>query len=172
LQPTELIPIVVPAARIPVATAVSTYLFNSQLLSRDDGRMLLVAPAECSEDPAVGAYLAGLTESGGPIAEVIAFDLRESMQNGGGPACLRLRVVLGAGARAAVLPSIWMTGRLHTQLAEWVTTHYRDRLLPADLGDPGLLVESRTALDELTQILGLGSLYPFQRESRQHPMNR
>ena len=172
LQPTELIPIVVPAARIPVATAVSTYLFNSQLLSRDDGGMLLVAPAECIEDPAVGAYLAGLTESGGPIAEVIAFDLRESMQNGGGPACLRLRVVLGAGARAAVLPSIWMTGRLHTQLAEWVTTHYRDRLLPADLGDPGLLVESRTALDELTQILGLGSLYPFQRESRQHPMNR
>jgi len=30
------------------------------------------------------------------------------------------------------------------------------------LRDPQLLIESRTALDELTQILKIGSVYPFQ----------
>ena len=93
---------------------------------------------------------------------MLAFDLKQSMQNGGGPACLRLRVVLDADAQAAVLPGVWMTGALHAQLVSWVERHYRDRLLPADLADPALLDESRTALDRLTQLLGLGNLYPFQ----------
>ena len=164
LKPAELIAVMVPSSRVPLASAVSTYLFNSQLLSRDDGSMLLIAPAECAADPLVSTHLTELVESGSPIAEVLPFDLRQSMQNGGGPACLRLRVVLDAEARAAVLPSVWMNTALHASLAAWVNRHYRDRLLPADLGDPQLLVESRTALDELTRLLGLGSLYPFQRE--------
>ena len=145
---------------------MSSYLFNSQLLARSDGRMLLVAPAECIEDPVVAPYLGELTAGQGPIAEVLAFELRQSMKNGGGPACLRLRVVLDDASRAAVLPPVWMNDRLHERLRTWVQRHYRDRLLPADLGDPQLLVESRTALDELTQLLGLGSLYPFQRDGR------
>ncbi|MEO7761026.1 MAG: N-succinylarginine dihydrolase [Casimicrobiaceae bacterium] len=165
LAPTELIAIMVPAARVSLASAVSTYLFNSQLLSRDDGRMLLVAPAECRTDAAVAGYLEELVHGDGPIDELLAFDLRQSMQNGGGPACLRLRVVLDDDSRAAVLPSVWMNARLHAQLSAWVNLHYRDRMLPADLGNPRLLVESRSALDELTQLLGLGSLYPFQREA-------
>ena len=166
LKPTELIEIMVPASTIPLERAVSSYLFNSQLLARPDGRMLLVAPTECIEDPVVSPYLGELTAGQGPIAEVLAFDLRQSMKNGGGPACLRLRVVLDDASRAAVLPTVWMNERLHERLRTWVQRHYRDRLLPADLGDPQLLVESRTALDELTQLLGLGSLYPFQRDGR------
>jgi succinylarginine dihydrolase len=43
-----------------------------------------------------------------------------------------------------------------------VEKHYRDRLVLDDLRDPSLLVESRTALDQLTQILSLGSVYQFQ----------
>jgi len=91
------------------------------------------------------------------------FDLRESMKNGGGPACLRLRVVLSEDERAATAPGVWMNDALFTRLDGWIERHYRDRLAPQDLTDPALLVESRTALDELTQILGLGSLYDFQR---------
>lgn len=156
--------IVVPAAQVSLADAVATYLFNSQLLSHVDGRMLLVAPAECRSHPRVEPYLDALIAGGGPICEVLTFDLRQSMHNGGGPACLRLRVVLGAAAQAAVVPGVWMDDRLHAQLAAWVATHYRDRLLPADLADPALQQESRTALDRLTQLLQLGSLYSFQRE--------
>ena len=161
----DLVSLMVPADDLSLYDAVSTYLFNSQLLSRPDGRMLLVAPAECRENPRVAAYLDSLIASGGPIAEVLTFDLRESMRNGGGPACLRLRVVLDDRAHDAVLPGAWIDDSSFAKLSAWVTRHYRDRLLPTDLADPSLLDETRTALDELTQLLGLDSLYPFQRTS-------
>src|SRR5438046_1993194 len=125
--------------------------------------MLLVAPAECRSDGAVGAFLERLVSGTGPIREVLTFDLRQSMQNGGGPACLRLRVVLSAEERAAVGARIWLDGALHGELIAWVERHYRDRLTPDDLADPALLTESRTALDELSRLLRLGNVYPFQR---------
>ena len=143
--------------------AVATYLFNSQLLARADGGMVLVAPAECREDAAVSTLLDRLVSDGGPIREVLTFDLRQSMQNGGGPACLRLRVALTAAERKAVPARIWLDERLHAELVAWVVRHYRDRLAPADLADPALLDESRRALDELSRLLRLGSVYPFQR---------
>ncbi len=98
-------PIVVPEREVSLERAVATYLFNSQLLTRGDGSMLLVAPAECSDDPAVRAFLDRLIASGGPIRELRTFDLRQSMRNGGGPACLRLRVVLTPAERAATPPA-------------------------------------------------------------------
>ncbi len=153
----------VPEARVTVSDAVTSYLFNSQLLTRPDGRNVLVVPQECRENPRVAAYLDDLVSRSGPIDEVLVFDLRESMKNGGGPACLRLRVVLSEAERSAVNPGVWIDDSLFARLDAWIGKHYRDRLAPADLADPRLLVESRTALDELTQILRLGSLYDFQR---------
>ena len=153
----------VPDARVSVSDAVSSYLFNSQLLARPEGGNVLVVPQECSENPRVAAYLADLAAGSGPIGEVLVFDLRESMKNGGGPACLRLRVVLTDAEQQAVAPGVWMNDTLFGKLDAWIGKHYRDRLAPADLADPRLIDESRTALDELTQILGLGSLYDFQR---------
>lgn len=155
-------PIVVPEREVSLERAVSTYLFNSQLLTRADGSLLLVAPAECRDDAAVRAFLDRLTSGSGPIREVLTFDLRQSMQNGGGPACLRLRVALTAEERAAIGARIWLDDALWTALNAWVERHYRDRLAPADLADPALLDESRRALDELSQLLGLANIYPFQ----------
>ncbi|GAB1616192.1 N-succinylarginine dihydrolase [Pseudomonas kermanshahensis] len=154
----------VPRAAVAVDDAVRSYLFNSQLLSRDDGSMLLVVPEECRSNERVWAYLEQLTQQGGPVKEVKVFDLKQSMQNGGGPACLRLRVALKESELAAVNPGVIMTAPLYDTLLQWVDKHYRDRLGEAELADPQLLVECRTALDELTQILKLGSVYPFQRQ--------
>ncbi|WP_339535019.1 N-succinylarginine dihydrolase [Pseudomonas hunanensis] len=156
--------ICVPRAAVAVEGAVRSYLFNSQLLSRDDGSMLLVVPEECRNNERVWAYLGQLTSQGGPVKEVKVFDLKQSMQNGGGPACLRLRVALKESELAAVNQGVIMTASLYDTLLQWVDRHYRDRLGEADLADPQLLVECRTALDELTQILKLGSVYPFQRQ--------
>ncbi|HTS21996.1 MAG TPA: N-succinylarginine dihydrolase [Casimicrobiaceae bacterium] len=155
-------PIVVTDREVTLERAVATYLFNSQLLSRAEGGLLLVAPAECSEDAAVGALLARLTSGDGPIREVLTFDLRQSMHNGGGPACLRLRVVLTDEERAAIGVRVWLDDALHDELVAWVGRNYRDRLAPADLADPALLDESRSALDELSRMLQLGSVHPFQ----------
>ncbi|WP_317847085.1 N-succinylarginine dihydrolase [Pseudomonas sp. HTZ2] len=154
----------VPRAEVTVEDAVRSYLFNSQLLSRNDGSMLLVVPEECRNNERVWSYLGQLTSQGGPVKEVKVFDLKQSMQNGGGPACLRLRVALKDNELAAVNPGVIMTAPLYDTLVQWVDKHYRDRLSEADLADPQLLDECRTALDELTQILKLGSVYPFQRQ--------
>lgn len=152
----------VPDARISVADAVQSYLFNSQLLAKANGRQRLLVPEECRNHPRVDAYLQDLLASGGPIDELLSFDLKQSMQNGGGPACLRLRVALTAAELAAVNPAVWMDDVLFARLNAWVEKYYRDRLGKADLADPQLLEESRTALEALTRILSLGSIYPFQ----------
>ncbi|RQW23925.1 N-succinylarginine dihydrolase [Rhodobacteraceae bacterium CH30] len=153
----------VPDAEVSVAEAVKSYLFNSQLLTRADGRMILVVPQECQNTPRVWAYLEKLLASDGVIAELKVFDLKQSMQNGGGPACLRLRVALTEAEVTAVNSKVWMNDSLFATLNDWVARHYRDRLSAADLADPALLTECRTALDELSGILGLGAVYPFQR---------
>ena len=154
----------VPTAQVSVSDAVSTYLFNSQLLSRDDGSMMLVLPQECREHAGVWCYLNELLAADNPISSLKVFDLRESMANGGGPACLRLRVVLTEEERRAVNPAVMMNDTLFNALNDWVDRYYRDRLTAADLADPQLLREGREALDTLTQLLDLGSVYPFQRE--------
>jgi succinylarginine dihydrolase len=159
------VPVVVPERDVDLADAVATYLFNSQLLVRPDGHLLLVAPAECRENARVNAYLDALLATGGPIAEVLTFDLKQSMKNGGGPACLRLRVALAPAERAAVRANVFLDDTLAAALEQWIRNHYRDRLAPADLADPLLLDESRRALDRLSQLLRLGSVYPFQRET-------
>ncbi|CAD5108590.1 N-succinylarginine dihydrolase [Zestomonas carbonaria] len=152
----------VPRDAVSVEDAVQSYLFNSQLLTRADGNMLLIVPDECRQNERVWQYLSQLTSEDGPIREIKVFDLKQSMQNGGGPACLRLRVALKEAEFKAVNPGVVMTPELHDTLVAWVNKHYRDSLTEADLGDPQLLTECRTALDELTGILKLGSVYPFQ----------
>ena len=156
---TELIAVRVSSAEVSVADAVSSYLFNSQLLSKADGKMALVVPQECQENQAVARYLQGLIASGGPIDELLSFDLRQSMRNGGGPACLRLRVALSAEEGAAMHQGALMNEQLHGKLSAWVEKHYRDRLEPSDLADPSLAVEIGTAMEELSQLLQLPGLY-------------
>lgn len=158
----------VPLAEVSVQDAVATYLFNSQLLSRDDGSMMLVLPQECREHAGVWHYLNRLLEDDNPIDDLRVFDLRESMSNGGGPACLRLRVVLTPQEQQAVNPAVLMNDVLFNTLNNWVDRYYRDRLTAADLADPQLLREGREALDTLTQLLKLGSVYPFQQERTRH----
>ncbi|MGL5905497.1 MAG: N-succinylarginine dihydrolase, partial [Shewanella sp.] len=98
-----------------------------------------------------------------PIKQVRYVDVKQSMQNGGGPACLRLRVAMNSKEIEAVNQHTLMNDALFSRLTAWVDKHYRDRLSTQDLADPQLLIESRTALDELTQIMQLGSVYQFQR---------
>jgi succinylarginine dihydrolase len=154
--------ICVPRSEVGVEDAVRSYLFNSQLLSRADGSMLLIVPEECRSNERVWNYLQRLIADESPIREVKVFDLKQSMQNGGGPACLRLRVALTETELAAVNPGVIMTAPLYDTLTQWVDKHYRDRMSENDLADPQLLNECRTALDELTQHLKLGTVYPFQ----------
>ena len=149
---------------VPVQDAVSSYLFNTQVITLPNGEMAIIAPTECQENSAVSAYLEKLLTLNTPIKQVHFFDVKQSMKNGGGPACLRLRVALSEQELAAVNPNVILTDSLFTTLDNWIEKHYRDELYTKDLADPQLLIESRAALDELTQILNLGSVYRFQQE--------
>ena len=158
----ELHLICVKTDEVSVQDAIKSYLFNTQIISLANGDMAIIAPTDCKENPAVSAYLTNLVAQNTPIKQVYYHDVKESMRNGGGPACLRLRVAMTDKEYAAVNQSTLINDRQFERLNAWVDKHYRDTLHVDDLSDPQLLIESRTALDELTQLLNLGSVYPFQ----------
>lgn len=159
----DMIFIEVPEKRVPLKDAVSSYLFNSQLLSLPDETMTLIAPMECQSTPSVRAFLEEMTaDPQNPIRVVHYINLRESMRNGGGPACLRLRVVLSEKELEASNENFYLSEKLYNKLKAWINKYYRNKLHPKDLCDPKLLKESREALNELTKILNCGSIYDFQ----------
>lgn len=147
---------------ISLDEAVGTYLFNGQIVTTRTGYMTVIAPAECEQSPRARAVLDRLLAGENPITEVRFADMRQSMKNGGGPACVRLRVNLTEAERAAVHARCFFDEATDERLTAWIQRHYRDRLSAEDIADPKLLDETRTALDELTRILGLGALYEFQ----------
>jgi succinylarginine dihydrolase len=149
-------------AELPVASAVAAYPFNSQLLTLPDGAMTILAPEESRAEPRARAFLERVAASGGRVREVRYLDLRDSMENGGGPACLRQRIVLSGAERAAIRPRVFWDDGLGADLEAWVGRHYRDRVDRDDLRDPLLHRQSLAALDELTRILRIGSIYDFQ----------
>ncbi|MEM1166233.1 MAG: N-succinylarginine dihydrolase [Planctomycetota bacterium] len=154
-------PIRITDAELPIDDAVRTYLFNSQLLRTPDDGLTLLAPCEVRDHPGASAVADSLVGRAG-IAAVVYAEVRESMRNGGGPACLRLRVALTENEAASVAPGVIATPDRLDELERWVDRHYRETLTPDELADPALERESQDALDELTTLLGLPAIYPFQ----------
>ena len=155
----ELNPIIVPDVEVPLADAISSYLFNSQLLEwPGEDRLVLLAPTETRDTPSTAAYCQQLVKSNGPIGRVQYVDVRQSMQNGGGPACLRLRVVMTDDEIAAAHPGVFMDEEKLDALERVVSRYYRDELVPADLADPMFARECSKARAAILAELDLESL--------------
>jgi succinylarginine dihydrolase len=150
----------IPHTDLPLEKAISSYLFNSQLVTTSQGQTLLLAPIECQEDPTVRSLLEALLSTRAQPFQAVQFiNLRESMKNGGGPGCLRVRVTLTDAELSQVHPGVLLNDARLDELEAWVTKHYRDRLSAADFADPKLLTEVKSALSDLEQILDLRGLY-------------
>lgn len=153
-------------SELSVKDAVETYFFNSQLVTMPNGKMALIAPEECREMQNTLTIMNQIIEADNPIQQLHFVDCRESMRNGGGPACLRLRVVLTEEEQKAMTNAmagdVFLNEKRYFALRLLVERFYRDRITGEDLLDPLLIEESQTALDELTKILNLGSIYSFQ----------
>ncbi len=152
-----------PKTAVNLDDAMGSYLFNSQLLSLPGGEMALVLPKESEENARVKAFVDETLAKNNPINRALYLDVRESMRNGGGPACLRLRVVLSDAELAATNPNFILDEARADALETWAKKHYRDRLAPEDLRDPAFMEEALGALDALTSMLTMGAFYDFQR---------
>lgn len=130
---------------VSLAEAISSYLFNSQLVTLPDGAMALILPAEAQANAAVWREVEAILAAENPIARAVVVDVRESMRNGGGPACLRLRVPVDAAALAGIDPRFILTPARCDRLAKVVETHWPEAIAPADLTDPALWKAARGA---------------------------
>lgn len=146
--------------QLSLEEAVKSYFFNSQLVTLPNQTMCLVAPEECQQEPRALALINGLiNDKQNPIDQVFFIDLKQSMHNGGGPACLRLRIPLSMQAFNNMHKGVLITNDLLDKLEHWVYEHYRDTLSFMDLIDPNLALETQRALITLEQILKLSNLY-------------
>jgi succinylarginine dihydrolase len=146
----------VPASAVSLADAISSYLFNAQLVTLPDGGgMALILPTEARDNPRVWGWLEGLVAGNGPIRRLIPVDVRESMANGGGPACLRLRVVCDP---AAVDPRFLLNESRIDQLCEIVARCWPDAIEPAMLASPALWADIRNAREAALAALDLMTL--------------
>lgn len=153
---------VIEATDVSLEDAIASYLFNSQLVTLPEGSMALILPTECAETPSVHRYLQNLLTQNTPIQHTHFINVRESMRNGGGPACLRLRVVLRDDEAQALDPRFVLNDARAMQLQAWIERTYPDEIDPEDMQDAALHRQCLSALDDLTALLGLGSLYAFQ----------
>lgn len=145
----------VPASAVSLQDAIRSYLFNAQLLTLPTGEMALVVPDECRANPAVWKWCEGMLASNGPIRRVIPVDVRQSMANGGGPACLRLRVVADP---ATIDPRFLLNETTADRIEQAVAAHWPEQIDPADLGTPALARSVIAARLSLLETLGLQEL--------------
>ncbi|MEM9054775.1 MAG: N-succinylarginine dihydrolase [Pseudomonadota bacterium] len=155
----DLKPVMVPDSEVPLSDAIKSYLFNSQLLQwPGEDRLVLLAPTETQDTDSTRAFCERMVEGNGPIGRVHYVDVRQSMRNGGGPACLRLRVVMTAAERAAMHQGVLLDEAKIDELQDVVRATYRDRLAVSDLADPAFAEECFAARIGLLNVLGLEGL--------------
>jgi len=142
----------VPAAEVPLADAVKSYLFNAQLVTLPGGEMTLIVPDEARDTPSVWCWIEQHIAGNGPIRHVEVVDVRQSMANGGGPACLRLRVVADP---ATVDPRFIVDQAKLDAIAEVVSNHWPEQIHPSELQSAALINDVENARATLLETLGL-----------------
>ena len=145
----------VPASEVPIGDAITSYLFNAQLVTPPDGEMTLVVPTEARETPTVWSWIERHVAGNGPIRRVEVVDVRQSMANGGGPACLRLRVVADP---ATVDPRFIVDDGKLDLLAEVIRRTWPVEIDNADLQKASLIRDVEAARAALLDALELGAL--------------
>ena len=145
----------VPESAVSLEEAIRTYLFNAQLLTLPTGEMALVVPTECQESASVWAWCKHMLATNGPIRKVIPVDVKQSMANGGGPACLRLRVVADP---ATVDPRFMLDEAKADRIEAVVAENWPEQINPADIGSDALAKAVIEAREALLSVLSLDTL--------------
>ena len=144
---------VVETAGVTLADAVSSYLFNSQLVTLPGGEMALILPSDARGNAAAWSAVEAVLAADNPIKHAVVVDVRESMRNGGGPACLRLRVPVDGLARAGINPRFLLTPERLAALSQVVEAYWPERIAPDDLLSPELWAQARAAHAALEAVI-------------------
>lgn len=144
----------VSAAEVSLADAIASYLFNAQLVTLPSGETALIVPEEARETPSVWAWLEAHVAGNGPIRQVEVVDVRQSMANGGGPACLRLRVVADP---ATVDPRFLVDEARLDLIASVVEAHWPEAIGSDEIVDPALVARIEAAHRALLKALKLSN---------------
>lgn len=155
-------PIKILNSEIDLQTIISSYLLNSQLISLPSGGMMFLLPSEVKQYPNCMQWLEKISAEE-EIKKIKFIDVKQSMRNGGGPACLRLRMIFNENEISSVNKNFLLDDNKIDLLTNLIENKYRDRLQPDDLLDPNLADESLEILDALTKIFKTGSIYNFQK---------
>jgi succinylarginine dihydrolase len=145
----------VPAAEVPLEDAIRSYLFNAQLVTPPDGQQTLIVPSEARETPTVWRWIERHVAGNGPIRRVEVVDVRQSMANGGGPACLRLRVVADPGT---VDPRFLVDDAKLDRIADVIGKAWPEQIHHEDLQQPALIADIERARAALLEALDLTEL--------------
>lgn len=145
----------VPASAVSLADAIQSYLFNAQLVTLPEGGMALILPTEAHDHPRVRAWLDQHITGNGPIRRLVSVDVRESMANGGGPACLRLRVV----ADPATVDRRFMVDEAKlNRIAQVIAQYWPATIVPGHLCSSKLWTEIAVARHALLDMLEITEL--------------
>ena len=148
--------IIVPADKVSLEDAIKSYLFNAQLVTLpDEGGMALILPSEARENDRVWGYLTELVAGNGPIRRLCPVDVRQSMANGGGPACLRLRVVADPDT---IDQRFMATPEKLDQIAKVVAEYWPEAINPDQMSDPELTAAISKARNRVLEICDLSEL--------------
>lgn len=143
---------------LSIEEAVHSYLFNSQIIGTAVDGMSIIAPQETEElfeGKAMKLLEALCARGDNPIRNVYTADLRQSMRNGGGPACLRLRVVMRDDQLEALTRQrhVCIDAELLEGIEETIHNHYPDHLTPQSLGNPLLYTACENALKSFSELM-------------------
>jgi succinylarginine dihydrolase len=145
----------VPSGVVSLADAIASYLFNAQLVSLPEGGMALILPEEAMENAVTRGWLEAIVARNGPIRRLLPVNVRQSMANGGGPACLRLRVVADPiTIDPRFLADAEKLDRIEAVIARW----WPEAITMAELLTPALWRTCETARAVLLDALALGDL--------------
>lgn len=147
--------IIVPANRVSLADAIQSYLFNAQLVTLPDTGMALILPSEAQANERVWSWLSEMVAGNGPIRQLVPVDVRQSMANGGGPACLRLRVVCDP---VTVDHRFIADEAKLDRMADVIARYWPESIAPNDLGEPELTEQVQAARLALLEACALTEL--------------
>jgi len=133
---------------------VASYLFNTQWLSLKNHTVKVLTPTQCQQN----AHASNAIDQWMHTHQNWTFEyinLNESMNNGGGPACLRLRLPLTQNELEHVHPGVFLTQKKYEVIRQWIETYYPSHFSLSDVLDPEFRQRQKNALQALYYHLDL-----------------